>query len=101
MPAALLLALVASWYAYHPGQAAAGPGLRHPGWRGETVLVCKAPFRVLSFRCVVVRLTDWCQCFAGTPRERIIDLDRRDFARLADPSRGLVNVVVFHGEVRP
>ena len=75
----------ASWYRWHPGEAAAGPALRRalgPGWRGMRVTVCAG-------RCVVVRLTDWCAC-----RDRVIDLDVRAFARLAAPSRGLVSVSV-------
>ena len=80
----------ASWYRYHEGQAAAGPALRQmlgPDWRGMTVQVCAAT-------CISVVLTDWCQCYRGTGRERLIDLDRRDFAALAAPSRGLVQVTV-------
>lgn len=40
--------------------------------------------------CIRVVLTDWCGC-QGT---RIIDLDLADFARLASPSRGLIEVGV-------
>jgi rare lipoprotein A (peptidoglycan hydrolase) len=82
---------VASWYRYNAGQAAAGPHLRAllgPDWRGHRVWVCT------SVRCIVVKLTDWCQCYAGTATERIVDLDRRSFAALAAPSRGLVRVTV-------
>lgn len=81
----------ASWYAYRPGHAAAGPALRRmlgPGWRGKTVTVRA------NGRSVRVRLTDWCQCYSGTAAERIIDLDVRAFSRLANPSRGLVRVEV-------
>lgn len=77
---------VASWYTYHPGQAAAGSELRTflgPKWRGQTISVCAST-------CIQVTLTDWCGC----PGTRIIDLDRRDFARLAPISRGLVDVTV-------
>lgn len=78
---------ISSWYRWHPGQAAAGPELRSalgPHWRGSRVLVCSA------HTCISVRLTDWCQCY-GT---RLIDLDKSDFARLAAPSRGLLQVTV-------
>jgi hypothetical protein len=78
---------IASWYAYHEGQAAAGPALRAflgPDWRGQRVTV----------NGLTIRLTDWCQCYEGTARERIIDLDRRDFAKLAPISRGLIRVTV-------
>ena len=77
----------ASWYRYVPGQAAAGPRLRAllgPGWRGMTVRVNGIP----------VRLTDWCQCYQGRPDERVVDLDARTFARLAQLGIGLVVVEV-------
>jgi hypothetical protein len=81
----------ASWYDFYPRQAAAGPRLRAmlgSGWRGSTVKVC-----VLS-KCLAVRLTDWCQCYRGTARERLIDLDDRTFAALMPLSRGIVRVKV-------
>jgi len=81
---------IASWYDWHLGEAAAGPGLRRflgKHWRGTVVRVC-------SSRCITVRISDWCQCFRGTLDERLIDLDRRSFAVLADPRLGLVTVQV-------
>jgi rare lipoprotein A (peptidoglycan hydrolase) len=39
---------------------------------------------------VTVKLSDWCAC----PNGRVIDLDVRSFARLADPSRGVITVEV-------
>jgi hypothetical protein len=77
----------ATWYAYVPGHAAAGPALRRAlgkGWRGTKVTACSAG------RCVRVTLSDWCACGHG----RVIDLDVRSFARLADPSRGVITVEV-------
>ena len=77
---------ISSWYAYVAGQAAAGPALRaalSPGWRGSRITVCAGA-------CVPVVLTDACQCYGS----RLIDLDRSDFARLGDPSLGLLNVEV-------
>lgn len=82
---------VASFYRWHPGEAAAGPALRHwlgPHWRGQSVTVSRAG------RSVTVILTDTCQCYEGTATERIIDLDRRSFAVLASPSRGLAGVTI-------
>lgn len=76
----------ATWYAWRPGQAAAGPALRRalgPRWRGRSVTVCAAA-------CVRVRLTDWCACGGG----RVVDLDARSFARLAPLSRGVLKVTV-------
>lgn len=76
----------ASWY--DGATAAAGPALRVGHWRGSRVRVCSGS------RCVVVVLGDWCQCYWKTPAERVIDLPRWAFARLADPGRGLVTVTV-------
>jgi len=73
----------ATWYRYHPGQAAAGPRLRAAlgsHWRGRYV-------RVNGLR---VRLTDWCAC----PFGRVVDLHVGDFARLARPSTGVLRVSV-------
>ena len=77
----------ATWFAAPSGTAAAGPALRAmlgKGWRGQTVQVCAGG------RCVRARLTDWCACGHG----RVIDLDRRLFAELAAPSRGVLRVTV-------
>ena len=76
----------ASWYRWHPGEAAAGPALRRalgPRWRGTVVTV------TANGHSVRVRLTDWCAC-----PQRVIDIDVRAFARLAAPSRGLVKVTI-------
>lgn len=78
----------ATWYDYVPGGAAAGPRLRDAlgsTWRGTRVSVCHAG------RCVRVKLSDWCLCSHGN---RVIDLDSRSFARLADPGRGVIEVQV-------
>ncbi len=77
----------ATWYAYRPGEAAAGPSLRAflgRSWRGRNVTVRSGS------RSVTVRLTDWCACPGG----RVIDLDRGSFGVLADPSRGILRVQV-------
>ena len=87
----------ATWYAYHIGQAAAGPRLRSAlgtHWRGKVVTVWytfKRGTHTIT-RYVHVRLTDWCAC----PRGRVIDLDRRSFAALASPSAGVLSVRVTH-----
>lgn len=78
----------ASWYRWRPSEAAAGPALRDalgPDWRGSSVRACT------SSACVLVSLTDWCQCYGS----RVIDLDLASFAALASPSRGLVDVQIF------
>lgn len=78
----------ATWYAWHLGQAAAGPVLRAalgPSWRGRIVRVC------VGARCISVRLTDWCAC---RPSTRLIDLDVRTFATLGPTWRGILPVEV-------
>ena len=82
---------VATYYDWHRGQAAAGPALRRllgPRWRGMTVTVRS------SGRQVTVKLTDWCACAPRHGRPTLIDLDRRSFAILAPPSRGVIEVGV-------
>lgn len=75
----------ASWYDDGPGlYGAAGPGLR----KGQLVRVCAAA------RCVRLRLTDVCQCYRHTARQRIIDLSPAAFSRLAPLSRGIIYVTV-------
>jgi rare lipoprotein A (peptidoglycan hydrolase) len=78
---------IASWYAWHAREAAAGPALRAflgPHWRGTFVAVC-------AKRCIWVRLTDFCQCYGV----RVIDLNRDDFAKLAPLSAGLIQVQII------
>jgi hypothetical protein len=80
----------ATYYAYHKGQAAAGPALRRAlgaGWRGMTVTVWNGA------RHVTVRLTDWCACGPRHGVPTIIDLDTRDFDDLAPLSVGVLRVV--------
>lgn len=88
----------ASWYAADGMIAAAGPELRQRlgrGWRGTHVNVCAS-------RCVVVRLADWCQCYRGERRERVIDLSDDAFSRLAPLSAGLVRVrITALGDIKP
>jgi len=82
---------IASWFAAPDGTAAAGPELRRllgKDWRGQRVRVTAGGHSVR------VTLTDWCQCYRGEDRERIIDLSRSSFAALADPSRGIIRVTV-------
>ena len=79
----------ATWYAYVPGGAAAGPRLRAAlgsGWRGRTVTVWAAG------RHVTVALSDWCAC---SPSTRLVDLDVRAFAALMDPGMGVIPVNVM------
>lgn len=84
----------ATWYRTGLHHAAAGPHLRHAlrvrfgTWRGRWVSVCR------QGTCVRVKITDWCACGPRHGRPTLIDLDRRDFARLASPSRGVLWVQV-------
>jgi len=77
----------ASWYDDGPGLYAAVNSFR---W-GDT------PYRVrvtAGDRSVVVIVRDFCGCYTGTARERIIDLSPAAFQALAPLSRGLVHVTV-------
>jgi hypothetical protein len=84
---------IASFYVYIPGGAAAGPALRSalgPGWRDRRVIACVTSDkkRSASDKCVTVTLSDFMRA------DRLIDLDVRDFGKLADPSLGLVTVEI-------
>lgn len=88
------IAGTASYYDYHGGQAAAGPGLRRflgANWRGTSVFV-----RAGSVTLPVV-LTDWCQCSTDPAHPKLIDLDAHDFGLLAPLSRGTVEVILTTG----
>jgi hypothetical protein len=77
----------ASWWAsFGPGIYAALPG--YVAGTHVTIRVCAGS------RCVVSSVITSCQCLVGTPDARVVDLSRDAFARLADPSRGLVPVTV-------
>jgi hypothetical protein len=70
---------IATYYAYHAGQAAAGPRLRAmlgSHWRGRYVTVR------YGAKHIRVRLTDYCVCRSSV----VIDLDTRDFNRLRPPA---------------
>ena len=78
----------ATWFAYVPGDAAAGPALREalgPNWRGTVVTVTSGG------RQVWVTLLGWCAC---QPPTRLLDLDVRAFSVLADPAMGVIPVEV-------
>jgi rare lipoprotein A (peptidoglycan hydrolase) len=78
----------ASWYRQPGLVAAAGPALRGLAhWRGRFVEVC-------AERCVVVRIVDFCQCYRGERRERLLDLSDRAFAAIAPLVAGVVEVTV-------
>lgn len=86
--AAVAFSGTASWYPASGLIAAAGPGLRVGDWRGSRITVSA------NGRSVVVVLSDWCQCYKGTSRERLIDLSDDAFSRLAPLSRGVIRVTV-------
>jgi rare lipoprotein A (peptidoglycan hydrolase) len=75
----------ASWYAARGNVAAV-----HSWRRGDE------PYRVrvCASRCVNVTVADWCQCFIGSSRERLIDLSDDAFRKLAPLSVGLLRVTV-------
>ena len=81
----------ATYYAYRPAQAAAGPALRRmlgPHWRGMRVRVCTRT------ACTIVQLTDWCACGPRHGVQTVIDLDLRSFRKIARPWLGVVTVRV-------
>lgn len=80
---------LATWYVVPGRVAAAGAEVRRwlgPGWRGESVTVCRAT----SEACVRVRLVDWCAC----PGRRVIDLSPSAFSVLAELNVGVVAVEI-------
>lgn len=88
-----MLGGVATFYRYHEGQAAAGPVLRETlgvHWRGQDVTVC-------ANVCIRVKLTDFCACGERAGKDTLIDLDRRDFAKLGDPAAGVIDVTIEFG----
>lgn len=86
-----MLGGVATWFDYPAGHAAAGPSLRAalgPGWRGDVVQVCA------DSGCVAVVVDGWCACGDRNGKDTLLDLAKSDFAKLADPSVGVVAVTV-------
>lgn len=77
---------IASWFDARGDQGAV------PWWEPGQDPVRAEVCTLGGGRCVTVTITGWCGCLAGTERERAIDLSRGAFARLADPSVGLVRV---------
>ena len=94
IPAPVTAASVKGWathYAYVEGQAAAGPALRRAlgsDWRGSTVYVTQGGDTIK------VVLTDWCACGDRHGTDTVIDLDKRDFAKLASLGTGVISVTV-------
>lgn len=86
-----MLGGVATWYDNPQGQghAAAGPALRSGDWRGSVVQVCN-----LDGDCLVAVLSDACWCGDRNGKDTLLDLAKSDFAKLADPSVGVVAVTV-------
>ena len=78
----------ASWYGARGDVAAV------PWWRFgmDPVWASVCTFGDGSARCVSVLISDFCQCYVGTDRERVVDLSRNAFAQLADPSVGVIRV---------
>lgn len=80
----------ASWYNDGAGLYAAVHSWRW-GDRRYRLTVCRADDLE---RCVIVTVRDYCQCYVGTSRERVIDLSPDAFSRLAPLSRGVIKVTV-------
>lgn len=77
----------ASWFDDGPGLYAAVHSYRW-GQPRYSVRVCSGS------RCVTATVRDYCQCYVGTSRERLIDLSPAAFARLGSLSRGILPVTV-------
>jgi len=87
---------VGTWYAYVPGQAAAGPALRAalgPKWRFRSVSVCVTDGGAMA--CVHVVLSDWCACADRPGGPTLVDLDWRSFRQLMPLSRGVITIEVL------
>lgn len=89
LPGSPRITAIASWYRdpRKSGLYAAMPAYRW-GMKPWRVEVCTVT------RCVVVRVSDHCQCHVGTRKVRGIDLSPDAFARLSPLSRGLVRVTI-------
>ena len=84
----------ASWFnSYGPGLYAAVPSYRWGDPR-YNVEVCRQDN---PGRCVTVVVRDFCACGPRHGDPTVIDLSRDAFARLADPSLGIVKVTVSMG----
>jgi len=79
---------IASYYDDGPGLYAAVPSYTF-GDRRYPLTVC---LRDDPSRCVTVTVRDHCNCYVGTPDERLIDLSPAAFAQLAPLSKGLIYV---------
>jgi hypothetical protein len=92
IPVAAVSPQIASWYVDRRkvGHYAAMPEYRW-GMKPWRVRVCRADRPAV---CVIVTVSDACQCLRGTPRARGIDLSRHGFAHLADPFVGLLRVTI-------
>lgn len=86
---------VASWYG--PGNGVAMPFCT---WTYRNTVGCGSVLitSLDTGQSTVAPVIDYCQCYVGTPQERIVDLQLGVVAALGlDPSRGLFRVTVVGG----
>lgn len=99
LPSVASAAIIAGTASYYNDPNASGLYAAVPSWHfGDHRYSLKVCRQDQPSRCVTVTVRDFCQCYVGTSKERIIDLSPEAFKRLAPLSAGLVHVFVEEGQ---